>query len=295
MIELSLHTIPIDLVDGLSDLLESQGALAVTLVDANNSPVLEPLPGETPLWPEVTIEALFEDATSCLLTERVITSLYPSVTVSKKVIADQNWVLATTNQSKPMCFGSHFFVYPSHVAQDNQKHPSMILDPGLAFGTGSHPTTALCLTWLAKNVSQIENKTIIDYGCGSGILLIAALKLGAEFAYGVDIDPQAIEATRVNLDKNHVDMNFFELTYPEQLRLEKPVDLIMANILLTPLLTLKETFEAYLKPRGILVVSGILEDQTDNMKKHYETHFDLVEQAHQTDTDTWSLLVFQKK
>ena len=164
----------------------------------------------------------------------------------------------------------------------------MILDPGLAFGTGTHQTTALCLTWLEQN--SIENKTIIDYGCGSGILGLAALKLGAKHAYAVDIDDQALTATKNNADNNGIQMDQLTLSHPDSL--QTPARLIIANILLTPLLQLKYRFKQLLTHDGKLIVSGLLVEQVDTLIDEYQNEFLHIETQTQ---DDWALAVFSPR
>jgi ribosomal protein L11 methyltransferase len=163
-----------------------------------------------------------------------------------------------------------------------------MLDPGLAFGTGTHPTTALCLTWLEQ--ANLEKKSVIDYGCGSGILSLAALKLGATEVHAVDIDQQALLATRNNASANNIDEQQLSIHLPDAL--DKPADLILANILLAPLITLKERFQELLNPEGILIVSGILEEQAPELIKVYDTIFSPI---HQENLNGWSLLAFMLK
>jgi ribosomal protein L11 methyltransferase len=160
-----------------------------------------------------------------------------------------------------------------------------MLDPGLAFGTGTHPTTALCLTWLEH--TNIHHKTLIDYGCGSGILALAALKLGASHVDAVDIDEQALTATMNNANANSLDMSTLNVAYPETLIV--PVDIVLANILLTPLIALKARFKCLLKPQGTLVVSGLLETQMDTV---IEAYSDIATLSGKASLDGWGLLAF---
>ena len=149
---------------------------------------------------------------------------------------------------------------------------NIILDPGLAFGTGGHPTTALCLSWLAEN--NLKDLTVVDYGCGSGILAIAALKLGAKCVIGIDIDPQALEASRQNASRNNIPENQLQLYLPEQFKLVA-ADLLIANILAGPLIQLAEKFKRLVKPGGEILLSGILGQQTDEIQSAYQTNFEL--------------------
>ena len=162
---------------------------------------------------------------------------------------------------------------------------NVILDPGLAFGTGTHPTTSLCLTWLEQ--ANLHNKTLIDYGCGSGILALAALKLGAKHVYAVDIDPQALEASQENAQNNAIDPSTMTLGFPEDLK--DSVDLILANILLEPLTKLGDTFQAKLKKNGMLIVSGLLAEQAEILINAYSGRF---KHKQSINSDGWSLIIF---
>jgi ribosomal protein L11 methyltransferase len=191
---------------------------------------------------------------------------------------------------KPQQFGNRLWICPTWATPPEPYAVNLMLDPGLAFGTGTHPTTALCLTWLEANAAFLQERTVIDYGCGSGILAIAALKLGATHLYAVDIDEQALTATKNNIKTNNIDSQQITITTPEALN--TATDLLLANILLAPLMTLKERFLSLLKPRGFLVVSGILEEQAPHLIQAYDATFTL---SNQFNKDGWSLLVFELK
>ncbi|STX50502.1 ribosomal protein L11 methyltransferase [Legionella busanensis] len=274
-----------DEVENLSDILETSGALSITLSDKNDDPVLEPLPGATPLWPEVTIKALFLYEELAQEIARNLSKLYTHLQVTISKLPDQDWERAWMDDFKPQCFGDRLWVCPSWLTPPSPKEINLILDPGLAFGTGTHPTTQLCLTWLAK--ADLSSKVMIDYGCGSGILALAALKLDAQLVHAVDIDPQALQATQSNAEVNKINAQQLIITSPDKLTVK--VDLLIANILLTPLLQLKDKFKQLLNKQGMLVVSGILNEQTASLIEAYQSDF-----VHQQ-TDTladWSLLVF---
>ncbi|WP_131781151.1 50S ribosomal protein L11 methyltransferase [Legionella gresilensis] len=274
-----------DEVDNLSDILETSGALSITLSDKNDDPVLEPLPGATPLWPEVTIKALFLYEELAQEIANNLSKLYTHLQLTISTLPDQDWERAWMDDFKPQCFGERLWVCPSWLTPPNPKEINLILDPGLAFGTGTHPTTQLCLTWLAK--ADLASKVMIDYGCGSGILALAALKLGAQLVHAVDIDPQALQATHSNAGVNQINEQQLNITSPDKI-IDK-ADLLIANILLTPLLQLKDRFKQLLNEQGMLVVSGILKEQTANLIEAYQKDF--VHQ--QTDNlSDWSLLVF---
>ncbi|MGQ3887989.1 50S ribosomal protein L11 methyltransferase [Legionella sp. CNM-1927-20] len=277
-----------DEVDNLSDILETSGALSITLSDKNDDPVLEPLPGATPLWPEVTIKALFLYEEIAQELAYNLSKLYTHLQINISTLPDQDWERAWMDDFKPQCFGERLWVCPSWIDPPKPMAINLILDPGLAFGTGTHPTTQLCLTWLAK--ADLSHKVIIDYGCGSGILALAALKLGVQLAHAVDIDPQALQATQSNAKVNQINEQQLIITTPD--KLTDKADLLIANILLTPLLQLKAKFKQLLNKQGILVVSGILNDQAATLIEAYKNDF-----VHQQ-TDNladWSLLVFTSR
>jgi ribosomal protein L11 methyltransferase len=274
-------------VDHLSDLLELHGALSVTLTDEFDDPILEPELGTFPLWPHVVIQALYPIDTDISHIMDLITRHCPAAQCSVALVAEQNWERTCLNDFEPQCFGKHLWVCPSWHTPPNPDAINLILDPGLAFGTGSHETTALCLTWLDQ--AELKDKTLIDYGCGSGILGIAALKLGASHVYAVDIDEQALTATANNVATNHIPSHHLTMGYPNELN--TPVDLIIANILLTPLLDLKLSFHHLLNAHGILTVSGILANQIPILQEAYRLHFDLLCTELEND---WALMVFQK-
>jgi ribosomal protein L11 methyltransferase len=289
MIELSIQQVKSADIEALSDLLEQCGALAITLTDAANQPILEPPPGETPLWSDIQLQVLFdEQADTYLLCQTLIKTTYPDCVFSIKPIEERPWELEWEKNSKPLCFGKRLWVCPSHLSPPSAQAITVTLDPGLAFGTGTHPTTALCLRWLDQQ--DLSNQVIIDYGCGSGILMISALKLGARFAYGIDLDPQAITASQDNAEKNHISPEQYQLGLSAEIA-DQPADVLLANILLNPLLTLKQEFVNRLKPDGILVLSGILSEQAPVLVAAYQSHFQLVASDVE---EEWGLLVLRR-
>lgn len=274
-------------IDHLSDLLELCGAVSVTMTDQFDDPILEPELGTVPLWPHVVMQALYPADIDVPSIIDIIANQYPAAQCSVETIVDQNWERTCLDQFKPQCFGKRLWICPSWHTPPHPDAVNLILDPGLAFGTGSHATTALCLAWLEQ--AKLTQKTVIDYGCGSGILSIAALKLGASHAYAVDIDEQALTATKSNADINQIPKQNLTIGYPNELH--EPVDLIIANILLTPLLDLKHSFYHLLKPNGLLTISGILANQIHQLEQVYHPHFSLVVTEIEHD---WALLAFEK-
>lgn len=240
----------------LCELLEDAGALAVTSLDAADRPILEPAPGETPLWPQVRMTALFEgdyDPTALLA---LLTSA--GVEGPRCVqLADQDWV-RSGQDVLPRHFGNRLWVCPTGVAAPAPDAVVVQLDPGLGFGTGAHPTTALCLRWLAQNPPLGED--VVDWGCGSGILAVAAARLGARRVWALDIDPQALTATADNAVRNGVS-DCLRVMPADGPPAGLVVDLILANILGPVLVALASRLQDSLRPGGALLLSGLLESQ----------------------------------
>lgn len=265
---------PSSLTDKISTFLEEEGALSVTFEPAQNEALFEPAPGSIPLWEQVRVCALFPAEINlqpimASLKQTVLsdnTASHESCDCIIETVAEENWQLACQNEFPARCFANKLWICPSWDTPSISDKPCVLLDPGLAFGTGAHPTTALCLNWLATHIQQGEQ--VIDFGCGSGILAIAAIKLGAAEVWAVDNDPQALEATTKNAKKNHCDMSTLHILSPELLPTLK-VDVIIANILANPLISLAPLFLSLLKPGGKLVLSGILENQIESVTHAY--------------------------
>jgi ribosomal protein L11 methyltransferase len=272
----------------ISDLLMEAGAVSITMTDKEDVPILEPDLGTTPLWPEVVIQALYAEMVQAERALMLVTSQFADLTFKLQTLPEQDWELLSRSDFKPMQFGKRLWICPSWTSTPDSAAVNLILDPGLAFGTGTHATTALCLTWLEQ--ASIHKLNVIDYGCGSGILALAALKLGAKHVFAVDIDPQALTATRSNAEVNHISSDQLSVIFPEDLH--EPGELILANILLSPLLMLQQRFHQLLMPYGKLVVSGILQDQMSSVIDAYSDNFHLASQSVQ---DGWALLEFTRR
>ncbi len=273
--------------DIIGDEMMALGALSVTLMDAKDDPILEPAPGETPLWEEIAMMLLFDASISTKDFLSAWKSNHHSAHTSDEVfelLEDKDWEREWMDLFQPMKFGKRLWVCPSWKAIPDESAVNVMLDPGLAFGTGTHPTTALCLTWLDSE--DIEGKTLIDYGCGSGILAIAALKLGASKVYAVDIDPQAIIATTENAKRNDVLGDRLVIGYPKDIT-GIIVDRVVANILSGPLVELVEEISEHCKIGGKIALSGILETQAETTRKAYTPWFEMAEPVFQED---WSRL-----
>jgi len=255
------------------EVLLAQGAASVTLIDAADDPVLEPAPGATPLWTRTLAQGLFDDETLIAPARTALQQQLPDgagLHFELRSIADADWVNAWLQHAQPMRFGKHLWVCPSGHAVDDEQAIVVQLDPGLAFGTGTHPSTALCLEWLATH--DVANAQVLDYGCGSGILAIAALKLGAAHARAIDIDPQALIATHDNAQRNGVDEHI-DCAGAGQPPIGA-VDLVLANILARPLITLAPILAASVNIGGHIVLAGILETQAQDVHSAYAAWFD---------------------
>jgi ribosomal protein L11 methyltransferase len=266
-------------------------ALAVTLADAGDEPQLEPAPGAAPLWSHVTVTGLFPaDAEARRRAERLAESLSGEIVGPPRFdyLDDRPWERAWLDDFAPRQFGRRLWVCPRGQTPDVGGAVIVELDPGLAFGTGHHPTTALCLRWL--DGADLRGKAVVDYGCGSGILAIAALRLGASRAVALDHDPQALEATRSNAQENRVADRLVVCTPDERPR--ELADVLMANILATPLIDLAPRFGEQISPGGELVLSGILRDQADAVAAAYASRFQF--EPPWTDED-WVLLSGRRK
>lgn len=263
--------------------LLAAGAMAVTLLDAEDQPVLEPLPGETPLWPTLCITGLFPGDADPLRILAELSRGAPEVTWRPSRLAGRAWEREWLRDFGPRRFGRRLAVVPGgHAAPADSV--VVRLDPGLAFGTGTHPTTALCLEWLdalalpdASDEMPLAGALVIDYGCGSGILAIAALQLGAGAVIGVDLDPQALLATRDNAAANEV-ADRLVACQPGELEAVlagRKADILLANILAGPLHQLLPGFAACLRPRGRLALSGILADQAAALSERAAAWFEI--------------------
>lgn len=271
--------------DAVSDLFQGLGAVSVSLEDAGDQPLFEPKPGETPLWQRTKVVGLFEaDADEALARAAIERALGAGLLGWEgSELQDQAWERAWLEHFRPMAFGRRLWVCPSGFEPPEPGAVNVWLDPGLAFGTGTHPTTALCLEWL--DGLALEGQTVVDYGCGSGILAVAALKLGAARAIGTDIDPQALTASAENARKNGVESQL-ELYYPQGLP-QLQADVVLANILAGPLVELADGILGLLRPGGKLALSGLLADQAERVRAAYQ---DRIEFAPTTLREEWALL-----
>ncbi|MCU7852249.1 MAG: 50S ribosomal protein L11 methyltransferase [Candidatus Thiodiazotropha sp. (ex Monitilora ramsayi)] len=265
---------------------ERLGALSVTLGDAGDQPLLELPPDSQQLWNQTRVIALFEGDKDPKKLQHALTEALETAIVQRccwERIEDRIWERVWLEHFKPMQFGQRLWICPEGQTVTQKNGVVIQLDPGLAFGTGTHPTTALCLEWL--DGLDLNGKTIIDYGCGSGILAIAALKLGAESAIAIDHDPQALQASQDNAAKNGVSERITTLLPDEMSTMTAHI--LVANILAGPLIQLAPTLDALLQPGGAFALSGILAEQQAEVATSYQS-FAHLSQPRQC--DEWILI-----
>ena len=275
----------------VESLLQNEPVLALTLTDDADDPVLEPGVGETPLWPSVCVTALFSGDTPVEPLTHML-SLLPGVDRPQQVnfrkFEDQQWERVWLDRFKPMQFGSDLWIVPGDAPIPESALHALRLDPGLAFGTGTHPTTHMCLEWMDGH--DFSGETVVDYGCGSGVLGITAAIKRAKTVICIDNDPQALTATSDNAKRNRV-RDIVEGLSPEQFK-PRPADVVLANILAGPLVELAPRLSASVRSGGLLVLSGILEEQADEVENAYAGDFrDLQKKV----MDGWVLLTGIRK
>jgi ribosomal protein L11 methyltransferase len=280
----------------LGDALEEAGALAVSLEGADAEPLFETDWNDTtPVWKQTRVVALFAaeaDVPAAMHMVATLLSLPAVPTYKTETVADQDWVRAWMDRWQPMHFGgspghANLWVVPSWLTPPEPDAANIILDPGMAFGTGTHATTAMCLEWLAMHPPR--DLEVIDYGCGSGILAIAALKLGATHALGTDTDLQALTVSHENAERNQV-ADQLTLCLPEAVPAQASADVVLANILAGPLVQLAPRLTALVRPGGMLILSGLLANQADEVEAAYATHFVFARRVR----DGWAMLAGRK-
>lgn len=277
-----------DKAEEISDILFFLDAVSVTYQDAKDDPILEPLPGEQRVWPNTKVIGLFEKGTDTAPVVSYLQHLYgDNFPIVAHDLEDQDWVRAWMDNFKPIKCGKNLWITPSWC--ETQDGINVILDPGLAFGTGTHPTTFLCLGFL-DSLENLSEKEVLDYGCGSGILAISALKLGAKKAYGVDIDPQALIASKDNAQRNQVE-DKLELFDGASNQIPQ-CSIVVANILAGPLAQLEPNIAALCQSQGKLALSGILESQAQEVIDAYSKDFDI---EYTKVKEGWVLIVATRK
>ena len=279
-----------DQVDAVSEAFSDMGALSVTVLDGGDEPLLEPAPGETPLWSNVRLVALYSVDTDVALLRSTLQALLPALSTDIQIetLEDQDWSSTWRDTFSAMQFGERLWVCPIGEMPQASNAVVVHLDPGMAFGTGTHATTAMCLRWLDANPPT--DRTVIDYGCGSGILAIAAHKLAATHVTAVDIDPQALLATQENIRRNGCE-DAITVLHPDKLK-AGAVELLVANILATPLIELAGDFARRVKPGGQVVLTGILSEQAGAVQEAYQAAFDFAPPVCEQE---WVLLAATKR
>ena len=284
-------------VDFTETLLSSLGAVSVTLDDAENQDLLEPLPGETPLWNKVIVTGIYaqEDDeqidVDALIT--FITAQMPDVPHRYEFMEDQEWERTWMDAYEPIQIADKYWIVPEWMEAPEADAVNIKLDPGLAFGTGNHASTFLCLQWLGK--TDVKDKIVIDYGCGSGILGVAALLLGAKKVYATDIDPQAVLATKQNAELNGVLENLY-VGLPEEFNevfKNQKSDVFVANILASPLMMLAKEFSTLIKSDGEFALAGVIEEQVADVSDVYSEFFDILEVEKRD--ETWCRISGKRK
>ncbi len=279
------------------DCLFSAGAQTVTLTDAADQPILEPDLNQTPIWNSVIITGLFSFNNNEQQLLDLIKQNLSMINYSCKaeILEDRNWTRAWMDHYHAMQFGERLWVCPLHIEPPEPEATNLRLDPGLAFGTGTHPTTSLCLRWLDQNIPAHgkAQETVLDYGCGSGILAIAACMLGIKHTDGVDIDPQALTATHNNAETNQV-KDKIKTYLPDDFQkhcsdvaVNSQYDIVVANILSGPLAELAPTLASHTRTNGDIVLSGILKEQAESVLKTYSEFFNMDKPVFEED---WVLL-----
>ncbi|MDE9516697.1 50S ribosomal protein L11 methyltransferase [Xenorhabdus bovienii] len=259
--------------EALGDELMESGAVSVTFQDSHDTPIFEPLPGETRLWGDTDVIGLYDaemDMKAVVGQLEQVPQLGKGFLHKIEQLEDKDWEREWMDNFHPMCFGNRLWICPSWREVPEPDAVNVMLDPGLAFGTGTHPTTSLCLQWL--DGLDLTDKTVIDFGCGSGILAIAALKLGAKQAIGIDIDPQAIQASRDNAERNGISAQltlYLSKDQPADLK----CDIVIANILAGPLRELAPIISSLPKSGGLLGLSGVLASQAEGVAQAYNNEF----------------------
>lgn len=261
------------------------GALAVSYTDQRDDPILEPAPGEFRLWPHSRLQALFSFDCS---PQDIVAGLshvlrVEPARIAVETLADRVWEREWLRDFHPMCFGRRLWVAPHHAHVHTEDAVIVRLDPGLAFGTGTHATTAMCLGWLDENAQTDD--LAIDYGCGSGVLAVAAVKLGARAAHAFDIDPQALTATHDNATANGVEAQVHVVD--ADAKLPTGADILLSNILCGPLCELAPRFAALTRTGGKIVVAGLLDSQADEVTRAHAPWFDIAPFASR---DGWTAL-----
>lgn len=290
--ELTFEVSPAE-VDTLSELLSEAGAASVTFKDSADTPIYEPAPDASDLWAHTCVVGLFNAATNfddvlATIQQAPLFTTLPPYRITE--LKEQQWERLWMDEFKPMRFGKRLWICPTETTPPEPDALNIMLDPGLAFGTGTHPTTALCLEWIDQN--DLSGKRVIDFGCGSGILAIGAAMSGATSVEAIDIDPQALIATRSNAAQNSVAHQITTALPDEAAGRLSTADCLLANILANPIVALADYFSTLVKHHGIIVLSGILSEQAASVISTYEPWFEF---QPTTEKEGWVRLVAKRK
>ena len=283
-----------EIIEGL---LMAYGALSTTMIDAADQPLLEPKPGESPLWDEIVVTGLFDQSADPEAVVAYIGSKVQPKRSWSSSLADEVWERSWMDHFKPIRMGERLWVVPSWCEPPEPEHTNLLIDPGLAFGTGNHESTQLCLGWLSRQ--NLDGARVLDFGCGSGILGIGALKLGAHSVHAVDIDPLAVEATQQNAELNQMadrvwsglNSDFDALGANER---PQTFEVICANILAKPLMMLAEFFASQLDKGAQIVLAGLIVSQQEQVLAAYAPYF-ILQGRIEAPTGGWLSLSFTRR
>lgn len=288
-----------DQIDALSELFADLGADAITMTDAKDEPLFQLTPDDEPHWQHTTVQALFDANTPDFSAETIVqtiqknNSAFQSLDFYIEKMMNENWVEKTQKQFQPQQFGKQLWICPQwekdtwEKSHNDKKSIAVFIEPGLAFGTGTHPTTQLCLTWLANHPPK--KLEVIDYGCGSGILALAACALGAKTVWATDHDDQALISTENNAAYNTCSDNL-HIVNTTDIKSAR-ANVMLANILANPLIALASTLTELILPKGKLILSGVLTEDADRVASAYLDHFTRTDTKQQ---DEWVLMEFTK-
>ena len=289
--QIEIINLPSKLISVLEDQLSEMNPLSTSIENHTDHEIFESDIKEHPLWKQCSLKILFSFETNMNAITEMVEELIPSDTSYQvSLLNDKDWINSWKQDLNPLIFNNRIMVHSSAIKTPISDLPNIVIDPGLAFGTGYHPTTNLCLNWLAIN--EIENKVVVDYGCGSGILAIAALKLSAKKVIAVDNDPLALEVTIQNAKQNKVNESKLSIHSHDAVPKNLDADILIANILARPLIELSNHFFQILNNDGVICLSGILTNQENDIYKTYSKEFTFVDIS---EKDGWISIIGQKK
>ena len=289
--QIEIINLPSKLISVLEDQLSEMNPLSTSIQNHTDHEIFESDIKEHPLWEQCSLKILFPFETNMNAIIGMVEEIIPSDTSYQvSLLNDKDWINSWKQDLNPLIFNNRLMVHSSAIKTPISDLPNIVIDPGLAFGTGYHPTTNLCLNWLAMN--EIKNKVVVDYGCGSGILAIAALKLGAKKVIAIDNDPSALEVTIENAKQNKVNESKLSIHSHDAVPKHLNADILTANILARPLIELSNHFCQILNNDGVICLSGILTNQENDIHKTYSKEFTFVDIS---EKDGWISIIGQKK